>query len=282
MSLDADVVRCAAPWPGVAARLLEGLALLGSGRWSLEHICASAAAGIEPAVAAQVLAGLAVPGLGTLDDNDSWVSAHSPSELARLAEVLKGAEYFRRLRTQNSSIELAVTMPMSPCHLERELASLGGRRGGFLDTSSAFLRIAQSANKRLIVMIPFIDPSGFKWLQRVFAGARPEVEKILILRELSKYAADISVHHQDWLAALKVRIEDYHLAHEPESGRKLANETFHAKVLLADETLAYVGSANLLWSSEAASLEAGVVIEGDGAAQVARLLDGVLRAVHAG
>jgi hypothetical protein len=233
-------------------------------------------------MAAQVLAGLTVPGLGTLDDEERWESTLAPRELARLAEVLKGAEHFRRLKTQNSMIELAITMPMSPCHLERELASLGGRRGGFLDTSSAFLRIAQSANKRLVIMVPFIDQSGFKWLQRVFSGARPEVEKVLILRELNKYAADISVYHQEWLTALRVKIEDYHLAHDRESGRRLANETFHAKVLLADETLAYVGSANLLWSSEAASLEAGVVIEGDAAAQVARLLDGVLRAVRVG
>lgn len=51
-------------------------------------------------------------------------------------------------------------------------------------------------------------------------------------------------------------------------------------MLLADDHLAYVGSANLLWSSEAASLEAGVVIDGEAAAQVSRLIDGVLRAIR--
>jgi hypothetical protein len=34
-------------------------------------------------------------------------------------------------------------------------------------------------------------------------------------------------------------------------------ETFHAKLIFADDTLAYVGSANLLNSSEGLSLETG-------------------------
>jgi phosphatidylserine/phosphatidylglycerophosphate/cardiolipin synthase-like enzyme len=51
----------------------------------------------------------------------------------------------------------------------------------------------------------------------------------------------------------------------------------HAKLVVADDTLAYVGSANLLSSSEELSLETGLLIEGAAAAQVARLVDGVLR-----
>ena len=63
------------------------------------------------------------------------------------------------------------------------------------------------------------------------------------------------------------------------------------KLVVADDTLAYVGSANLLSSSEELSLETGLLIEGGdspprvygrtlpmaAAAQVARLVDGVLR-----
>jgi hypothetical protein len=45
MAWDADIVRCAAPWPGTAARLLEGLAALGPGIWSLEQICRASTSG---------------------------------------------------------------------------------------------------------------------------------------------------------------------------------------------------------------------------------------------
>ena len=279
MSVEADIVRCAAPWPGTAARLLEGLASLGPGTWTIETVCGAAAAGIEPGMAYQVLSGLAGPGVGSFDDDGRWVSMQTRPELLRLAQVLTGAEQFRRLRHEATTIEIAVTMPLSPCHLERELASLGGRPGGFLRTADAFQRIAEGAKRRFVVMIPFIDASGFNWLRRVFTGTRSDIERILIVRNRQLYAAELSVLHKEWIEALGVRVVDYYLAHDAQSGRKLDFETFHAKILLADDSLAYVGSANLLWASETGSLETGVIIDGKAAANVARLVDGVLRAV---
>jgi phosphatidylserine/phosphatidylglycerophosphate/cardiolipin synthase-like enzyme len=49
------------------------------------------------------------------------------------------------------------------------------------------------------------------------------------------------------------------------------------KLRFSFEKLAYVGSANLMHSSKELSLETGLLIEGGAAAQVARLVDGVLR-----
>lgn len=279
MSRDADVVSCASPWPGTAARLLEGLASLGSGAWPLDHICAAAMAGIDPGTAGQVLAGLALTGVCTTSNDDYWTSPCAPAELLRLAQVLKGADHYRRLRKDASAVELAITMPMSPSHLERELANLAGRRGGYLDTSSAFLRAAQTARQRLVLMTPFIDPAGFQLAQRLFAATSSSIERILIIRDLDRYAAIISAQHQPWLAALGVRVEDYNLLHDGDTGRRLEYETFHAKIALADDNFAYVGSANLLWSSEAASLEAGVLITGPAAREVSRLVDAILRAI---
>ena len=57
--------------------------------------------------------------------------------------------------------------------------------------------------------------------------------------------------------------------------RLLATE--NAARRLADEKLAYVGSANVLGTGEGTSLEAGVLVDGRAAAQVARLVAGVLR-----
>src|SRR6266478_54418 len=55
MASDADIVRCAAPWPGTAARLLEGLAALGPGTWPAERICQASGSGTDPGYAAQIL-----------------------------------------------------------------------------------------------------------------------------------------------------------------------------------------------------------------------------------
>lgn len=278
MASDADIVRCAAPWPGTAARLLEGLAALGPGTWSLSQICRAAASGTEPGHASQVLAGLAATGIcATGADEESWHCQYAPAELVRLAHILMGAEHFRRMRINPMITELAITMPLVPSYLEKELAVALGRPGGFLTTSSAFARIAQSAARRLVVMSPFIDAGGFRWLRRVFELAPPVCQKILVLRDTDRYTVELSLEHADWLRGLQVSVRDYHLPHDPSTGRALPIETFHAKLALADDSLAYIGSANLLGSSERVSLETGVLVEGAAAADVGRLVDAVLR-----
>lgn len=278
MPSDADIVRCAAPWPGAAARLLEGLAALGPGTWPLEQICHASAFGTDPGHASQVLAGLAATGLcSAAAADDSWFCEYTPEELRRLVQVLNGADHFRRMRLNPTAIELAVTMPLAPSHLEKELAVMLGRPGGFLTTSVAFTRLAQMASQRLVVMTPFIDAGGFRWLRRVFEATRTDCRKIVILRNTDQYTVELGVQHADWLKAMQISVRDYHLSHTATAGRALPIETFHAKLIVADDTIAYVGSANLLNSSEGLSLESGFLVEGGAAAQVARLIDAVLR-----
>jgi phosphatidylserine/phosphatidylglycerophosphate/cardiolipin synthase-like enzyme len=137
--------------------------------------------------------------------------------------------------------------------------------------------LAQAAVHRLVVMTPFIDASGFRWLRRVFEATPAECRKILIVRDTDRYAVELGVEHADWLRGLQVSVHDYHLSHGAASDRQLPIETFHAKIVVADETLAYVGSANLLSSSEGSCLETGSLVEGAAASDVARLVDAVLR-----
>jgi phosphatidylserine/phosphatidylglycerophosphate/cardiolipin synthase-like enzyme len=181
------------------------------------------------------------------------------------------------MRLNPETIELAVTMPLGPSHLEKELAVTLGRPGGFLTTSVAFSRLAQAASRRLVVMTPFIDAAGFRWLRRVFEATQVECEKIVILRNTDQYTVELGVQHRDWLQALRVSVRDYHLSHAATPGRALPIETFHAKLIVADDALAYVGSANLLNSSEGLSLETGLLVEGSAAIQASRLVDAVLR-----
>lgn len=133
--LDADVVRCAAPWPGLAAQLIEAMAALGQKHWETERLCAAAAAGLNPGDAAQVLMGLAAAGICERHaTGQSWSSPLASTELRRLAELLRGADHYRRLRLDAVSVELAVTMPMSPSLLGAQLETAPGRPGGYLST----------------------------------------------------------------------------------------------------------------------------------------------------
>jgi phosphatidylserine/phosphatidylglycerophosphate/cardiolipin synthase-like enzyme len=278
MSGDADVVRCASPWPGAAAQLLEGLAALGSGAWPTERVCSAAGTNTPPGDAIQILCGLEVTGVCVRsEDGDAWRTELNQAELLRLATLLRGAEQYRRLKRDAPQLELVVTMPMAPSSLALELPEAPGRPGGYISTASALVRIAQAARSRIVVMTPFIDGYGFSWLRNVFDAAPPQVERILILRDVGRYAVDLSVHHAEWLRAHNVSVRDYHLSRPAKSKRLLPIETFHAKIVLADAGLGYIGSANLLGSGDGTSLEAGVLVDGSAAAQVARLIDGVLR-----
>lgn len=280
MPSDADVIRCASPWPGTAAQLLESLLSLGPGNWTVEHICAANAVKIAPGDALPILSGLAVAGAcSRAREGATWSTDLNHAEVQRLVTLLRGAEHFRRLRTDAPSLELAVTMPMSPSHLENELPGSPGRPGGYLPTTSAFLRLAAAARSRLVVMMPFIDTRGFDWLRTVFRGAREEAQKQLILRDVEQFAVELSVTHADWLRAMDIGIFDYCVSHN--RARALPIETFHAKIILADDRLAYVGSANILGSGVGTSLEAGFLVDGQAARQVTRLVDAILRVASA-
>jgi len=129
----------------------------------------------------------------------------------------------------------------------------------------------------LVVMTPFIDARGFRWLRRVFEASSENCERIVVLRNTQQYSVELGIQHADWLRSLRISVRDYHLAHDANTARAVPIETFHAKIVVADDTLAYVGSANLLNSSEGVSLETGLLVEGGAAAQVAKLVDAVLR-----
>jgi hypothetical protein len=278
MSADADVIRCAAPWAGSAAQLLEAFAALGVGEWTPERLCAASVAGMAPGDAVQILVGLSLVGVcDRTATGEAWCSPLSIAELHRLATLLRGADHYRRLRLDPSSVSLAVTLPAAPSYLEGELPAPRSGPGAHLSTAEAFVRVAKAAVERFVIMTPFIDQRGFEWLRSLLVNVSARAEKILVLRDADQHAAALAVHHGAWLRELGVSIRDYYLSHPRDAGRTLPIETFHAKIVLADEELAYVGSANLLGSSDGASLEAGVLVDGPTVSHVAGLVAGVLR-----
>jgi hypothetical protein len=109
-------------------------------------------------------------------------------------------------------------------------------------------------------MTPFIDAGGFRWLRRVFEAAQPPCHKILILRDTDRYTVELGVEHAEWLRRLLVSVRDYHLSHDAAAGRTLPIETFHAKLVVADDSLAYALARSL-----------GDVFEGPAAAPATRL-----------
>src|ERR1700722_2660555 len=108
---------------------------------------------------------------------------------------------------------------------------------------------AETALRRLVVMTPFIDASGFRWLPRMLETTHANCQRIIVLRNADQYTVELGVQHADWLRAMQISVRDYHLSHSPAEGRALPIETFHAKVVVADDTLA-------MWDRPTYSLQA--------------------------
>lgn len=120
-------------------------------------------------------------------------------------------------------------------------------------------------------MTPYLDEVGAAIVLNLFERANV-TDRCLILRATSEGNAPSGL--ADIRAALNqlgVAVLNFRLDRPDSSG----NETFHAKVVLADDVSAYVGSSNMLkWSFEY-SLELGLHVRGRAAFRIADILNAV-------
>ncbi len=169
---------------------------------------------------------------------------------------------------------LVVTLPFRPSKLEGALRDVAPDGAPALtDTHEAFNHIARRSKDRLIVITPFIDLAGIAWATHLFRVTDAK-RKILVLRDgsrLEQYAVEAAE-----LRSLLSELREYRISH-PGKERELPIETFHAKIVLADASVAYVGSANMVQSSLEVALECGFLVEGPAVAQVADVVAAILR-----
>lgn len=220
-------------------------------------------------------------GLGLLC---STTIGYQPSEGAhskfrRIAFALNAIGYYQTAVHQDATVsQIVLTKPPRPSTLEEKLAELGWRTSDIEPTDHAFISVVQSAQNRVVVMTPFFDGKGAAWLRELFSHTKPGVQRVLILRSLENPTwKDYPIGYDaiaSWLKSENVRVFNYSIPRVAGGGR----ETFHAKVVLSDRNIAYLGSSNLNAASLEYSMELGVVLEGKAAADVAVVIDAVLAA----
>jgi phosphatidylserine/phosphatidylglycerophosphate/cardiolipin synthase-like enzyme len=139
-----------------------------------------------------------------------------------------------------------------------------------VDTKQALPGIAEAARTRFCVMTPYVDEIGAPILVNLFARAPKGVRCVLISRADSGDLLPVGLKGvAGELASLGVTVLSFRVEREDAAG----NETSHAKVVLADDHTAYVGSLNMnRWSLEY-SLELGVCVTGRSAALIANVVD---------
>lgn len=161
--------------------------------------------------------------------------------------------------------EAVVTMPSGPSRLAKELPKLGIAHVGMAATNESFLRLARSAQLSLAVASPFLNDEGLSWALALFAET-PAADRQLIVRARGTTRNALFVRHVE-LQSLGVRVFDYAVSSPDGKGF----ETFHAKVVLADDATAYVGSANMLVHGRQ-PLELGVMLQGGPVPEIAAVV----------
>jgi phosphatidylserine/phosphatidylglycerophosphate/cardiolipin synthase-like enzyme len=199
----------------------------------------------------------------------------APADARRYAAVLRGVAFAQHRQREANSVDITLSPPASPSRLMEALPRAGFSWARLFDTKDSLIELASRAQRRFVIVSPFLDDEGLRWITELFEAARGATDRLLIVRGRDETERLVLRSHQETLAAWNARILAYAVAHDP-ALRSPVIETFHAKILVADDNGAYIGSANMNRWSRDVSMECGVIVTGPCVKPVATLVDAIL------
>ncbi|WP_160297778.1 phospholipase D-like domain-containing protein [Devosia chinhatensis] len=185
-----------------------------------------------------------------------------------LASFLAGAAEMRVQALSETASVAVVTLPGAPSRLTQVLPIEGPVHASMEATDNEITRIAKSAVTSITIMSPFVNREGADFAMRVFDQSQAK-DKTLITRLAGKTGHVVRPLLTE-MGQRGIRVLDYFIP----AGE--GYETFHAKVVIADGDLAYVGSANMTMYNRH-SMELGIIVKGKAAHAVAALVRSVQR-----
>lgn len=223
-----------------------------------------------------VLAGMLDAGLlSQIQDGISLTV--SKNDALRYAAVLRGAAYARYRQRNSNQVEITLSPPAHPSRLMEILPKQGFSWTRLYDTKDSLIELASQAERRLVIVSPFLDREGVEWIRQLFeATAKKSIKRTIIVRGRDQTETDLLRKHAPQLAASGAQVLGYGISHDP-ALRSPALETFHAKILLADDDKAYIGSANMTRWSRDFSMECGVILRGPSVKPVASLVEAMIQ-----
>lgn len=203
-----------------------------------------------------------------------WIVAQGESWIcgpglvpAGVPVFLDGAAAMYAAMPHDGRATTVVTFPTSGIGIVRALPRTGFSYAGLMSSEEAFDRIADAATTRLTVLTPFLNDEGLDDVLELFRRTSAP-EKNLVVRRYGGALATARARLGD-LEPLGVEVRNYTVS------LPKGFETFHAKVVIADHDLAYVGSANMT-RFERRSMELGIMVDG----KAAKVVASVVRAVE--
>jgi phosphatidylserine/phosphatidylglycerophosphate/cardiolipin synthase-like enzyme len=276
-SQDERVIVALASWPEIAPAVLACLSKSAVPRIFDEGMLCLAASlpGTQSIAVEDLLRAMEAVGLVRAMAGFRWERVSEESTYRRLAPLLAAVSYYRRsAHRDRTTADVVVTRPGEPSALEGALTECGFATGLMEITSEAFGDLATSATKSLTVMTPFLDVHGGRWLGQLLRRTKKHIKRTVILRHTADpkhYAYPVGIEAlRNSLGDIQIDVLDY-LIQKPAGGY----ETFHAKVILADDSYAYVGSANMNRASLEYSMELGVLLRGDAARRISQIVDAI-------
>lgn len=233
----------------------------------LAKIAGVSTAGLErvrEALASACRAGAAIQEEGAI-----WRLTLAPEVCRELSSMLAGIALYRsKVREDADRVSVVLSKPPAPSVFSSALAQSLKGDWGLEETGDTFQRMAASAVHRFLVMTPFIDEDGLDRVLSLFELTHPEVERCLVVRD-AESAAVTAVKQK--LSELRVAVYEFRLAKG--AGQ---HETFHAKVVVADNNQCYLGSSNMTTWSFNYSLELGFYVRGESAKRTSEIIEAVL------
>jgi len=199
-----------------------------------------------------------------------WRAADSGTLPEGLAAFLDGAAAMRSVVWGESRAVPVVTLPAAPSAIGQALPAAGVAHAALIPTAEAFERIADAAAASLTIMSPFLNDEGLAWALTTFERTKAPQRRLVI--RAGRTVRESVRRRWDEIIDRKVEVLVYFLRSQGGEGY----ETFHAKVALADASLAYVGSANLLRYARH-SVELGLLADGKAAQVVAAVVRAIER-----
>lgn len=236
----------------------------------LRDICASA--GIAEARSSAIETALSVGaahGLFTRCSPTDWRSEAGP--FAELAMALEAVSLYRdHVHVDIDIVQVVLTPPGKPSQLGDSLRAFGWAEAELEHTESILRHLAMRADERFVVLSPFLDTVGTEHLIALFKVTQPHVKRVLVTRCQGGNLSPALQVGMPAMLEMGVVIHNYWLP------RAWGYETFHAKVLLADAKMAYLGSANMTQASLSLSMELGTLLTGRSVKSLVTVVDSIL------
>jgi phosphatidylserine/phosphatidylglycerophosphate/cardiolipin synthase-like enzyme len=241
------------------------------GSMPLSEICAASgiAEARSNAVQDALIAGRAIGAFrrhGVME----WSPDAAPFPILATA-LLAVSLYRKEIHVDADLVEVVLTPPGLPSQLGEALRLRGWVEADLEHTEATLQHLAREARVRLAVLSPFMDAVGASNVVALFKATETSVSRVLVTRCQDGVVPPALIAAMPDLAALGVAVHNYWLP-RPGGGY----ETFHAKAVLADSRMAYLGSANMTYASLSVSMELGTLLRGESARTLASVMDSIL------